>query len=104
MKFKDLKIIYSREGIEGLLDWQNWAHETFTVFDKFNFGFQHQTLVKKQDETYVIPEQIINLMFEKLLINYDRAIFCQVLKIYGFFNHGTWNKALHDMMEQIERE
>ena len=52
----------------------------------------------------MIPEQIINLMFEKLLINYDRAIFCQVLKIYGFFNHGTWNKALHDMMEQIERE
>ena len=82
MKFKDLKIIYSREGIEGLLDRQNWAHETFTVFDKFNFGFQHQTLVKKQDETYVIPEQIINLMFEKLLINTIWLCFVLHLRIY----------------------
>ena len=75
MKFEDLKIIFSQEGIEGLLDQKNFGHETFMVFDKFNFGFQYLSLMNKNAET-IIPEKIVNLMFQKLLINYDRAIFC----------------------------
>ena len=78
------------------------AHETFTLFDKFNFGFQYLSLVDKSPAT-VTPETIINLMFQKLLINYDRTIFCQLLKVYGFFNHGSWNRALDSMIAQVRK-
>ena len=38
----------------------------------------------------LIPEQVINILFDELKLNYDRHILCQILKIQAFFTYGTW--------------
>ena len=104
---------YTPYSSQVFLDKKRMKFEAFEVFKNMNLGFQMMTLLKhgsneQSDEKKIpesdekkIPDYLINLLFEKLELNFDRKIYCQMLKIQAFITHGTWNEELKKMWEQM---
>ena len=67
-----------------------------------NLGLQMMTLLKHSNEQVSIPAYLINVLFDKLELNFDRKIYCQMLKIQSFITHGTWNDEMKKMYEQMD--
>ena len=73
MNFVDLKILYSYVDVDSLLDEAKIEHETFEVFEKFDFGIQYQNLLN-QDSENQMPDSILNLKFKEMRLNFDRVL------------------------------
>ena len=102
MTFEDIEILYSQVSAEELMLRKQGA---INVVEKFNFGLQLQFYSYRDDyeNTDIIPETIVNLVFHELNVNYDRAIVCQVFKLLAFINYGSWNQDLSDMTQGISK-
>lgn len=110
MKFLKLSMHYARETSQVFLDRKRLKYESFEVFKDMNLGLQMMTLLKhnsssgqsgesQSNQALMIPDYLINVLFEKLELNFDREIYCQMLKIQAFVTHGSWNDDMKKMME-----
>ena len=57
----------------------------------------------RQENTELIPDSIVNILLNKLELKFDRKVFCQILKIQAFFQHGTWLEDMTKMNDALAR-